>query len=210
MPGQMPHEQIHLQKVLGDFMQWCMKFPLKDYSIILGIALTAFLAIPTTGVHAADSHSFKVSDTQFEAPSAWEKIKPSSSMRKAQFAVARDGISDKGEIIFYYFGPGGAGGTKANVQRWYRQFKESDNQLGATSEKMEVDGTAVTLVKATGTFLSGSPLGPKTAKPNYSLLGAIVESPKGHIFIKFTGPRDLVKDAEKEFKGMVEKAKILR
>lgn len=176
----------------------------------LVLALIVSAIIPTISVRAADSHGFKVSDTQFEAPSAWEKIKPSSSMRKAQFAVTRDGISDKGEIVFYYFGPGGAGGTNANVQRWYRQFKESENQLGATSEKTKVDGAVVTFVKATGTFLSGSPLGPKTAKPGYSLLGAIVESPKGHIFIKFTGPRDLVKDAEKEFKGMVEKAKILR
>ena len=164
--------------------------------------------IHAPSVNGADAHVVKVSDSQFEAPSAWETVKPSSTMRKAQFAVSRDGISDKGEIVFFYFGPGGAGGTQANVQRWFRQFKEPENKLEATDEKMKVGDTSVTLVKAIGTFLSGSPLGPKTPKPNYALLGAIVEAPKGHIFIKFTGPRDLVDDAEKEFKGMIQSAKV--
>ena len=82
--------------------------------------------------------------------------------------------------------------------------------MEAQSEKITVGAHSVTLVKASGTFLSGSPLGPKTAKAGYALLGAILEAPKGHIFIKFTGPLDLVIDTEKEFKEMVEKAKISR
>lgn len=186
-----------------------MKFPVTKGSHLLLVLLTAVLA-SSSFVLGNESIGFSVSDTAFEAPSSWEKIKPSSSMRKAQFAVTREGISDKGEIVFFYFGPGGAGGTRANVQRWYRQFKEPESQLGASTEKIEVDGAAGTLVKATGTFLSGAPLGPKTPKTGYSLLGAIIEAPKGHIFIKFTGPRDLVTDAEKEFRQMVEKAKISR
>ena len=50
--------------------------------------------------------SFKVSDTSSEAPKAWVKIQPSSSMRKAQFAVKREGIQDAGEVVFFHFGPG--------------------------------------------------------------------------------------------------------
>jgi hypothetical protein len=187
-----------------------MKFPYSKSWIATWAALVVACVVPSSFVGAAEPHGLKVSDTEFEAPSSWKKIKPSSSMRKAQFAVSRDGISDKGEIVFYYFGPGGAGGTKANVTRWYRQFKESENQLGASSEEISVGDISATIVKASGTYLSGSPLGPKTAKPGYALLGAILEAPKGHIFIKFTGPRDLVVDAEKEFKEMVKKAKISR
>jgi hypothetical protein len=73
-----------------------------------------------------------------------------------------------------------------------------------------VDSTAVTFVKAHGTYLSGTPVGPKTPKPDYALLGAILEAPKGFIFIKFTGPRDLVDDAEKSFREMVQSARISR
>lgn len=186
-----------------------MKFPYKKSMIAAWVVLAILTVTSSAYVHAAEPHEFQVSDAKFGAPSTWTKIKPSSSMRKAQFAVAREGIADKGEIVFYYFGPGGAGGTQANVQRWYRQFKESENQLGANSETIKVGKTTVTLVKASGTYMSGSPLGPKTAKPRYSLLGAILEAPKGHIFIKFTGPHDLVVDAEKEFVGMVKKAQIL-
>ena len=67
---------------------------------------------------SGETLSFKVSDTQFEAPKAWGKIQPSSSMRKAQFAVKREGIQDAGEVVFFHFGPGGAGGVTANIQRW--------------------------------------------------------------------------------------------
>ena len=203
-------KQFHLHKTPCGRNELGMKFPNRKPWIVTWVALVVAIVIPSSFVGAAEPHGFKVSDTEFEAPSSWKKIKPSSSMRKAQFAVSRDGISDKGEIVFYYFGPGGAGGTKANVTRWYRQFKESENQLGASSEEISVGDISATIVKASGTYLSGSPLGPKTAKPGYALLGAILEAPKGHIFIKFTGPRDLVVDAEKEFKEMVKKAKISR
>ena len=187
-----------------------MKTPVEKYRIVTYVAFIVTFVMSSSAVYASEFHDFVVSDTKFKAPVSWGKMKPASSMRKAQFAVSRDGITDKGEVAFFYFGPGGAGGTEANVQRWYRQFKEPENQLGAQSEKITVGNHSVTLVKASGTFLSGSPFGPKTAKAGYALLGAILEAPKGHIFIKFTGPLDLVIDGEKEFKEMVKKAEISR
>lgn len=172
------------------------------------ILLCAFLTSSMT--HAADPVGFTVSDTTFEAPADWKKAASISPMRKAQFAVAREGVQDKGEVVFYHFGPGAAGGTKANVQRWLGQFKETGDQLGAKTEKSEVGSVALTFVKAYGTYMSGAPLGPKTPKADYALLGAILEAPKGHIFIKFTGPRDLVDDADKGFRKMVQSARISR
>lgn len=174
-------------------------------SVVLAGAPGAALAI-----NAADAVTFKVSDTTFEAPEGWQKAPSNSPMRKAQFIVARDGVEDKGEVVFYHFGPGAVGGTEANIQRWLGQFKEPANQLGAKTEKSEVDATALTIVKAYGTYMSGAPIGPKTAKTNYALLGAIVEAPKGYIFIKFTGPKDLVDDADKAFQKMVQSARISR
>ena len=162
----------------------------------------------STLVFAADSEGFQVSDTSFKAPADWKKSAHSSPMRKAQFSLTREGIQDEGEIVFYHFGPGTVGGTQANVQRWLGQFKESGDQLGAKTEKGKVGSTPVTYIKAYGTYLSGAPLGPKTPKPDYALLGAIIEAPKGHIFIKFTGPRDLVDDADKAFREMVQSARI--
>ena len=48
-------------------------------------------------------------------------------MRKAQYSVP--GKSGKsGEVVFYYFGSGGAGGVKANVDRWMKQFENPQGQ----------------------------------------------------------------------------------
>ena len=164
--------------------------------------------LASTLVYSADPVGFVVSDTTFEAPADWKKASSTSPMRKAQFAVAREGIQDTGEVVFYHFGPGAAGGTQANVQRWLGQFKETGDQLGAKTEKSEVGSVALTFVKAYGTYMSGAPLGPKTPKADYALLGAILEAPKGHIFIKFTGPRDLVDVADKAFRKMAQSARI--
>lgn len=182
----------------------------KSFQTIVTSVILLCAILSSVSVFAADPAGFSVSDASFKAPADWKKATTNSPMRKAQFAVARKGIQDKGEVVFYHFGPGAVGGTQANVKRWLGQFKEPVEQLGTKTEKSKVDSTNVTLVKAHGTYLSGAPIGPKTPKPNYALLGAIIEAPKGHIFIKFTGPRDLVDDAEKGFRKMVQSAKISR
>ena len=49
------------------------------------------------------------------------------------------------EVVFFHFGPGGAGGVTANIQRWHKQFKEPVEQLGTQTEKMDVEGVPLTL-----------------------------------------------------------------
>ena len=67
------------------------------------ILLCAFLT--STFGYAADPIGFTVSDTAFEAPADWKKAASTSPMRKAQFAVVREGIQDKGEVSFITLGP---------------------------------------------------------------------------------------------------------
>ena len=137
----------------------------------------------------------EVAGYQFVAPDSWDQTKPSSSMRKAQFEL----ITDSGktaELAFFYFGPGGGGGVRANLDRWMKQF--NNLQSSNTSEDI-VQEVKVTYARAVGTFLSGSPFGPKTPKPGYALFGAIVEGRKGSIFLKLIGQ----KDAVAEFEGAV-------
>ena len=132
--------------------------------------------------------------------------KPSSSMRKAQFAIkGKDGKS--AEVVFFHFGPGGAGGVTANVKRWLGQFKEPADQLNAQTVIETISGTKVTYVTAVGTFMKGPPFGGnKVPVPNSGLLGAIVEGKQGAVFIKATGPKTIIKSAEKDLKAMVSKA----
>ena len=94
----------------------------------------------------------------FTPPEGWKSSPPSSSMRKAQFAATgKEGQS--AEVVFFYFGPSGGGGVKANVDRWMGQFQGAKNKKVETKE---VGGVKVTYARATGTFMSGRPFGPKT------------------------------------------------
>lgn len=153
---------------------------------------------------AAGPETFKVSEFTYKRPAKWEWVESRSAMRAAQLKVA-DGKAEA-EVVFFYFGEGGGGGTQANVDRWYGQFAGPKEKLNPRSEEKTVGGVKVTYVEAEGTYNSGPPLGQKVPMPGYALLGAIVEGKAGSVFVKMTGPKALVKGAEADFKGMVEGA----
>jgi hypothetical protein len=122
-------------------------------------------------------------------------------MRKAQLrAPGKDGAAD---VVFFYFGPGGAGGVQANVDRWIGQFQKVE---GKKTESKKIGGTPVTFVEASGTFLVGPPFGQKVPKAGYALRGAIIGAKGGAIFIKMTGPKKTVDKATADFMKMTEKA----
>ena len=122
-------------------------------------------------------------------------------MRVAQFQLtANDGKT--AELVFFSSAPGG-GGVRANVDRWIKQFEDIMDQDVKEEIVKEIK---VTFVKTTGTFLSGSPFGPKTPKPGYSLMGAIVEGRQGSIFLKMVGQTKAVQAFEKPLVEMVKNA----
>jgi len=123
-------------------------------------------------------------------------------MRKAQF-LAPGKSGESAEVVFFYFGAGGAGGVKANIDRWMGQFKNAENKK---VEGKTVGGTKLTYARATGTFMSGRPFGPKTPKEGYALLGAIIEGKQGAIFVKMTGPEAAVKANSDKMRAMAESA----
>ena len=147
------------------------------------------------GVCAAEKVT--VAGYGFSPPEGWKSTPLSSKMRAAQFSAG------KAEVVFFYFGPTGGGGVKANVDRWMAQFQNAKNQKVETTE---VGGVKVTYVRATGTFMSGRPFGPKTPKEGYALLGAIIEGKQGAIFVKMTGPDASVQANAGKMKAMVEGA----
>ena len=142
----------------------------------------------------------EVAGYSFKAPADWKSSPPSNNMRKAQFSVpGKDGKD--GEVVFSYFGGGNAGGVKANVNRWMKQFEDPKGQSVKTET---VGGTKVTFVEAHGTFLSGRPFGgPKTPKPGYAMLSAMIEGKNGAIFVKMTGPKVAVDAHSAKLKKMV-------
>jgi hypothetical protein len=92
------------------------------------------------------------------------------------------------------------------VDRWLGQFQEPKDQLKSKVEDQHIGGRKVTYAQAEGTYLSGPPLGQKTPKAGFMLLGAIMEDPRGNVFVKMTGPAKLTKDSAAAFRKMVEGA----
>lgn len=168
------------------------------------IYLSLFCVFFTIQATAAEGQkTFKVGEFSFANPATWEWVEVTSPMRKAQLKVP--GKDDKSaDVIFFYFGESGGGGTKANIDRWLGQFVEPREKINSKVEETKVNNRAVTYVQAEGTYKSGVPGGPTTPLPNTMLLGAILESAQGNVFIRMTGPIDVVKASRNDFKKMVE------
>lgn len=175
--------------------------------ISFSLVCVSFLFAALNGLRAADAPAtFKVSQFSFARPTHWEWVESASPMRKAELKVVDEKTKAKAEVVFYHFGPGSAGGTQANVDRWLGQFAEPRDKINAKTEDVTAGQHKVTYVSAEGTYKSGMPGGPQTPMPNYALLGAIIEASEGSVFVKMTGPKELIKSATADFKKMVEGA----
>jgi len=175
---------------------------MKLLSTVLVVAALFTTFVPVSA--AEPTKEFKVSEFTFQRPEKWGWVETTSMMRKAQLKVGEG--KDAGEVVFFFFGPGAGGGAKANVERWLGQFKEPREQIKSKVEEATVKGRKISYVQAEGTYLSGMPGGPKTEQPNSMLLGAILPSDDGDVFVKFTGPIETVKKARDDFKKMIEGA----
>ncbi|MBL8951122.1 MAG: hypothetical protein JNK82_10120 [Myxococcaceae bacterium] len=161
-------------------------------------ALAIFLAAPSF----ADS----AGGLAWAPPAGWKADAP-RPMRAATYKIpAAKGDAEDAECGVFYFGQGQGGSVDANVQRWVGQF-EGAKAPTPRKEKLPA-GFDLTTVELDGTYTGGGgPMGPKTNKPGFKLLGAIVEGPEGAVFFKLTGPAKTVEAARAEFAKMVKAIK---
>jgi hypothetical protein len=123
-------------------------------------------------------------------------------MRVATYGVPGAEGAEAGECAVFFFGRGQGGGVDANVQRWSGQFKEKPP---ARRTRQTVGGVALTRVDIAGTYLNpgGGMMQSRGEKPDYRLLGAIVEAPEGFLFFKLVGPTATVAAAEADFDSLL-------
>src|SRR5438093_9460573 len=148
------------------------------------------------GLAAEPPATFKAGEFTFTRPSGWQWVETASMMRKAQLKITDQ--KETAEVVFFHFGEGGGGGTQANIDRWLAQFQEPKEKIHSKVEEFAVGKRKVTYVQAEGTYLSGMPSGAKTAQPNTMLLGAILQSDEGNVFIRLTGPVKLAKASDRK------------
>ncbi|MFO1019680.1 MAG: hypothetical protein U0903_03145 [Planctomycetales bacterium] len=134
-------------------------------------------------------------DLKLTVPESWKFTQPSSNLRLAQAEVpAAEGDKDAAELVVFYFGSGGAGGTKANIDRWTSQFD-------AAGRKVKIlEGTSshgkYTLVDLQGTY--NRPVGPPILRKTEKMPGArglfiiLSHEKQGDFFLRLTGPEKTV------------------
>ena len=135
----------------------------------------------------------------YTAPSSWKGRPATSSMRVAEFAVpAVRGDAEDGEVIIYFFG-GSGGSVDANIERWVGQFRtESGGPVQPPVRTSSASGKLkTTAIDVSGTYVAEVRPGAaeRFNKPNFRMRAAVVETPKGPYFVKFTGPAQTVTQA---------------
>jgi hypothetical protein len=163
-----------------------------------GILLLLAPLLSRAVVHAEESAAGGV---RWAVPAGWTSQAP-RSMRVATYSIPAAKGEEAGECGVYYFGKGQGGGVDENISRWAQQFQGSPK--AATSER-NVGGLHVYRVVIAGTYLapSGPMMQSQGSRPNYKLLGAIVEGPGGLVFFKCTGPAATMAAAEKAFDALI-------
>jgi hypothetical protein len=142
-------------------------------------------------------------------PPDWKRAERTNPMRKASYTIPRAG-SDKedAELGVFYFGPGAAGGIEANVDRWVKQFVDLPKERVVRADRKANGLVQHTVEIESGTYnASAMSAGKSTPKPNFALLGAIVEAPSGAYFFKLTGPKATVTAAKKQFYVLLDSIK---
>ncbi len=158
---------------------------------LIGVLLVATFLVPQTGT------------LSYTAPESWKPRPAASSMRVAEFVVPKVGTDAEDADVVIYFFAGGGGSVDANIQRWIGQFQQPSGAPAkdAGRSSFNVGNLKVTTVDVSGTYIAEVRPGAteRHNKPNFRMRAAVVETPKGPYFIKFTGPAATVKAASPAF-----------
>ncbi|MGH7495889.1 MAG: hypothetical protein ACREOO_26330 [bacterium] len=189
---------------------------------IMGAALLLILAGCSSKEEKQQENSQPAATTQasptgelvYTVPSGWITQQPRSQMRKAEFSwPGAESHEDAEMAVFFFSGTGGS--VQANLDRWYSQFKQTDGSATldrANTQKIDINGLAVTVTHVTGTYLKPqSPMamgGPVDEKPDYAMLAAIVETANGPWFFKATGPSATITHWRPSFDEFVKSLRV--
>ncbi|MES2149440.1 MAG: hypothetical protein V4508_06565 [Pseudomonadota bacterium] len=145
---------------------------------------------PVAAPVAPQTQQLSIQGYSAPVPASWHATAPSSSMRVAQFEVPAAAGVEAGELAAYFFPAGQGGSHEANIERWASQFAGPGGK--AVAPKVDISKLAegeLTLVELRGSYARGVGMGPAgEAKPNQTLLVAMVETAAGRITLHFYGP----------------------
>jgi hypothetical protein len=130
----------------------------------------------------------------FTAPDGWTARKASSSMRVAEFTLAKvEGDAEDADVVVYYFG-GQGGDVQANIDRWLGQMQQPDGRASkdvATRSTRTANGLEMTVLDLAGTYVAEVRPGAaeRFNKPAYAMRAVVIQTPRGPHFVKVVGPQ---------------------
>lgn len=167
------------------------------------------LALTLLAAACAVETAYPVPLLEYEAmaPESFEPRPATSSMRLAEFSVPSAG-PESSEVIIYYFGPGQGGSAEANIARWTSQFTGADGGP-VLARVTTLDGTdfPTTVAALEGTYARSVGMGTGTPEPGQALVAAVVETPRGNLFLQLFGEREAVAAVRDDF---IEMARSIR
>ncbi len=167
------------------------------------------LSLSSSPAQEAKATELKVGSFTFKVAPPWVAKAEPRMMSAGGFTLpAKEGAAPV-EADFYHFGAGGGGGIEPNLKRWQTQFAPGADGKPPVMEREEitVGGQKALMVTMKGTFLSGPAISPnKVPMPNYAMLGAILQSADGDVFLKITGPEAATLASREQVKEMVKAA----
>ncbi|HVZ47250.1 MAG TPA: hypothetical protein VG916_00575 [Gemmatimonadaceae bacterium] len=138
-------------------------------------------------------------------PAHWVSRPPTSSMRLAMFTVPPDDHGEATEVVVFFFGASQGGNVAANTARWRDQFTNSG--APAPTEKVTRDSSGafpITIAEYEGSYRRGIGAGSAdSVRANQGLTAAIVETPKGTLFVQLFGPVARVRAEHDRFVAFV-------
>jgi hypothetical protein len=125
----------------------------------------------------------------WKVPAGWQEMPNPNAMRLATYRLP-------GGVEVSVSRAGGA--MEANIQRWVAQF-DGVGREGRVEKT--VHGLHVVTVDISGTYVGGGMAmgGPAEPRPDWAMVGAIVESRSPPYFFKMTGPAAAVRAARPAF-----------
>jgi hypothetical protein len=143
----------------------------------------------------------------FTAPAEWKTVEPANRIIEHELAVPAADGKVEGAARLTIMAAGGS--VEANIARWVGQFKGTEggaDRSAAKTETLDIAGMPATLVDLSGTYVDSprGPFGPKVERPDYRLVGAIVETKgEGVYFFKLIGPEKTVEAGAERFREVV-------
>ncbi len=156
--------------------------------------------------------SFPVGNLTFTIPSRWQIQMVDGPARGGQWRVPPlRGQGDAGEVVTWFFGPGAGGTAEENIMAWIGTMFSPGGHPADKQWQYKAGGFPVSQVVIFGTYNEAvaSPGIPPLARPNYVLLGTVIENSAGNIYWRFTGPEALVTATLPLFNKMIESVKVL-